>query len=36
MLVRLEVWVNNVLVRLEEGGIQCAGEIGGRGLLMCW
>ena len=36
MLVRLEEGVNNVLVRLEEGGIQCVGEIGGRGLQMCW
>ena len=28
--------IHNVLVRLEEGGSQCAGEIGGRGHPMCW
>ena len=36
MLVRLEEGAPNVLVRLEEGGTQCVGEIGGRGLSMCW
>ena len=36
MLVRLEEGSPNVLVRLKEGGIQCVGEIGRRGLQMCW
>ena len=31
MLVRLGKGALNVLVRLEEGGTQCVGEIGGRG-----
>ena len=36
VLLKLVEGALNVLVRLEEGGTQCVGEIGGRGLSMCW